>query len=170
LARICDLPAWNEGLRTGLSKVALAGNGIAIGADGRLYVAHASSDTYRVYSRRSSVSGCGIGVTIAAGPVQTVTHTSAAAFDGIFSLSGLGMIGSFVGNSNNQEQFFRFFDLSGNLIASVDETDTSIIKNANGGALAPITRGITGAETATDGSGFVTCFNANNEPCKLFGR
>src|SRR5690606_4541045 len=57
-----------------------------------------------------------------------------------------------------------------NLIAAVDETDTTIITNANGGALAPITRGITGAETATDGSGFVTCFNANNEHCKLFGR
>jgi cysteine-rich repeat protein len=170
LARICDLPAWNEGLRTGLSKVALSGNGIAIGDDGRLYVAHDSTDTYRVYSRLSSVSGCGIGFNIAAGPVQTVTHTSAAAFDGIFSLSGLGMIGSFVGNSNNQEQFFRFFDLSGNLIAAVDETDTSIITNANGGALPAITRGITGAETATDGSGFVTCFNANNESCKLFGR
>jgi hypothetical protein len=136
LTRMCSLPHYSQGLQTNFSRVALTGKGIAIGDDGRLYVAVDDGGHIRVYNRKANVTGCDIGFDIAGGPVASWTHTTKAAFDGIFSLSGMGMLGTYVGAASATTHYFRFLDLSGNVIASPNMSDTSIIKTLSGGTVA----------------------------------
>ncbi len=160
-----DGSAWN-----GYSEVLTIGSPTAmvVGEDGRLYVlSDQGVDDWTVFDRdmmgATTFSTSPSGTTIS---VPETTGTGNSAVSSSFLIPGEGLIATH-GVVNGSLQFV-FYTTDGVLVGT--STLPGIFFS---NSPAPYTYGsvVTGAETATDGSGFITCsFTGGAEPCQLFAQ
>lgn len=177
-----------------LNGTPLAGTtGIAIGDDGRFYMT-TTNGTVRAFARSAGAMGFDFSAAD-----QTWDFSGSGTVNGLFSLSGYNAIATITiadgadpftdlvsidTTRSTGDTSFGISSIPGALFAGVTHTDGhyypvdvfgNIYKNGNNyddaaGDFYLFRNIATGAETSTDGSGFLVCTSTNSESCYLFAQ
>jgi cysteine-rich repeat protein len=153
-----------------LGGVSGGGNGIAVGDDGRLYVAATSGSKVYAFARNNSAIGFDLAAPVSSFSIDV--STGGQKLDDLFNLAGFGYLGTF---TDLTMEFWLGTSTGTPQTPAATSTLPGVLfsdKMANGTAFTSsmFDSYLGAAETTTDGSGFVMCSNNPSNSCFLFAQ